>query len=36
MTLAALGTCRGVGIDAIVLLFLALLALDGEDVDSSK
>jgi hypothetical protein len=31
----ALPTCRGVGIDAIVLLFLALLALEGEEVDSS-
>ena len=28
-------TCRGVGRDAIVLLFLALLALEDEGVDSS-
>jgi hypothetical protein len=33
---AEFGTCRGVGIDATVLLFLALLALEGEEVDSSK
>jgi hypothetical protein len=36
VTFSAFPTCRGLGIDAIVLLFLALLALEGEEVDSSK